>query len=360
MCTPLEECGLGTLFEELRSQASLKVAGQQFPARLALARHSFNWPDFDAPMLSAAGSALLGEMPRSDIYRAAEVQAKCSLEDLLDSAPEYISEVLTLPAPASAQADAIWAKTEIEIQAGLMSEPMTKVEVDGIWSEGKWRPAVRFAIEQRDHTWRVIHNGKTGKQNAATSAVERIHTTSSQACDRAPVSDDMRKAFRQLPIQDNRLRFCIIAVWVPAARAWRFCQLWGMPFGFKGAVLDFNRISGALVAICRRWLGAPTLDFYDDFKHSELKASVPSAYKGFQSLLAWLGYVLDPLKSKPPSTCTPYLERSLPNQAEWTRSGQTLVPSLGRGGAWRQEHSQVCAESSSMWRATCHEGSGAV
>ena len=46
---------------------------------------------------------------------------------------------------------------------------------------------------------------------------------------------------RQLPIQNSRLRFCIIAVWVPAASSWQFCQLWGMPFGFKGAVLYFKK-----------------------------------------------------------------------------------------------------------------------
>ena len=161
MCKPLEECGLGTLFEELRSQASLKWLASSFqlgllwlytvlievplgvaraaaavvispsgvfrylvlgsspgPAKVGSVRHTNSTP---------AGSALLGEIPRSDIYRAAEVQAECSLEDLVDSAPKYISEFLALPAPASAQADAIWTKTETEIQAGLMSEPMTKV-----------------------------------------------------------------------------------------------------------------------------------------------------------------------------------------------------------------------------------------
>ena len=43
------------------------------------------------------------------------------------------------------------------------------------------------------------------------------------------------------------------------------------------------------MAISRRWLGVPTLGFDDDFKHSELRASVPSS------------------KSVPPSTCTPCL-----------------------------------------------------
>ena len=68
----------------------------------------------------------------------------------------------------------------------------------------------------------MIDNGKAGSQNAATSAVERIHTTSNQAslsialhCRRLLASpleslqelhqctDDMRRAFRQLPIQNT-------------------------------------------------------------------------------------------------------------------------------------------------------------
>ena len=75
LCSPIVDEGLGQFFENFRSQAPLKVANTQHPARLALALHSFNWPDVDAPMLSAAGSALLGAMPRSDIYRPADVQA---------------------------------------------------------------------------------------------------------------------------------------------------------------------------------------------------------------------------------------------------------------------------------------------
>ena len=166
-----------------------------------------------------------------------------------------------------------------------MSQPMSREAVGATWGPGLWRPAIRLALLQKDATWRVIDNGKTGGQNAATSAVERIHTTSNQVSlslalrfrrllaspleswqELHQCTDDMRRAFRQLPIQNNRLRFCVVALWVPAASSWQFCQLWSMPFGFKGALLDFNRVSGALVAISRWWLGIPTLGLLRRFQ----------------------------------------------------------------------------------------------
>ena len=96
-----------------------------------------------------AGSALLGEMPRSDTYRMADVQAELSLKDLLSTASGYVSEILQSPSRPPHPATVVWAKTEKEIAAGLMSEPMTRETVNAIWGPGLWRPAIRFATVQK-------------------------------------------------------------------------------------------------------------------------------------------------------------------------------------------------------------------
>ena len=170
LCAPIVDKGLGHFFEGPRSQASLKVASTRHPARLALALHSLNWPDVEAPTLSAAGSALLSEMPRSDICRPADVHAEQTLEDLLSTASAQVSEIPQSPSPPPDQAAVAWAKTEVARGRGCHLGTRIVAPSSQVCN-----------CSERDATWRVIDNGKTGGQNAATPEVERIHTTSNQA-----------------------------------------------------------------------------------------------------------------------------------------------------------------------------------
>ena len=117
----------------------------------------------------------------------------------------------------------------------------------------------------------------------------------------------MKKAFRQIPIHDESLRFCVIAVWHPQNGCWKFFQMFAMLFGLIAAVLQFNRVSGLLVALARRWIVLPVLGYSDDFKYTVLagggggcsnvrQTTVPLDQAMFEDLVNWLGYVLDPMK----------------------------------------------------------------
>ena len=117
---------------------------------------------------------------------------------------------------------------------------------------------------------------------------------------------DMKSAFRQVPVQDQRLRFSVVALWCPVSSQWLFNQLRGLPFDLKGAVLDFNRISAAVVAVSR-WLGIPILGFYDDFEITEFAASAPSASQCFREFMSWFGLLLDPAKAQEPAASIVFL-----------------------------------------------------
>ena len=155
--------------------------------------------------------------------------------------------------------------------------------------------------------------GGEGGQNAATSAQERIHTCGSAAS--AAIVREFRyllgepmvgelafrqgteilaKAFRQVPLHYETLRYNVVCAWSSEAGKWQFFQMLAMPFGLKAAVLQFNRVSALVTALARRVLGIPCLLFYDDFKHSELLASVPSARDSLTDLITWLGLTKDP------------------------------------------------------------------
>ena len=80
-----------------------------------------------------------------------------------------------------------------------------------------------------------------------------------------------------------------------------------MPFGLKGIVLDFNCVSAALLAICRRWLALPALAFYDDIRVAELVGSCPSGSDSLNELFEWLGFRHDPTKHQKPSSSIVFL-----------------------------------------------------
>ena len=285
-------------FEGRKSESFCRACPGLHPDRLALAMASLNWSDHDLPILCLEGSRLLGPLSPSHIFRPAVVEPLVSLEELLVSAPIYVAQVLARPKPPEAQVQTIWAKTVKEATEGVrvMEGPYTKEHIDSLHGEGGWRPVVRFATQERSGKFRVIDNGKAGSQNDATGAEKRIHTCSSAAsaaiarCFRRLLgtslegdlslrssTEHMKSAFRQVPVHPGSLRFTIIAVWLPDWNAWSFWRLFGMPFGLKGAVLDFNRVSAAFLALARRWLAIPSLSFFDDFRTVELRASCPSA-----------------------------------------------------------------------------------
>ena len=188
------------------------------------------WPDHEFPHLAAAGSSLVGNMPVSHIFRPAVVTASTSLAELLATAPVYIDHIVKQKPPPAHQIDAVWSKTCEEFESGHMSGPFTRSQVDAIWGRDQWRPAPRFALRQRSGKLRVIDNGRSGGYNDATAADERIHTCSNLASVailrrfrdlvNAPLqgdhsvrqsTQDMAKAFRQVPLSESALRFAIVA-----------------------------------------------------------------------------------------------------------------------------------------------------
>ena len=144
-------------------------------------------------------------------------------------------------------------------------------------------------------------------------------------------TEDMKSAFRQLPVHPESLRFTIIAVWHPEWNTWSFWRLFGMPFGLKGAVLDFNRVSAALLALARRWLAIPSLSFFDDFRAVEMLASCPSADDSFRELVDFLGFRLDPKKRQPPAPSIIFLGTLEVAQDQGDPDSYGLLPKPERG-----------------------------
>ena len=118
---------------------------------------------------------------------------------------------------------------------------------------------------------------------------------------------DLKKAYRQLAVHSDHLRFSWIAVWHAELGAWRFGLLRALAFGETAAVLQFNRYPALLVAVLRRWLAIPCSIFYDDFKIIDLAAGAVSAAECFDRILAVLGWRVDVAKSQPVGSICSFL-----------------------------------------------------
>ena len=73
-------------------------------------------------------------------------------------------------------------------------------------------------------------------------------------------TEDLAKAFRQVPFHNDTLRYNVVCAWSPEAAKWQFFQMLAM-LGLKAAVLQFNRVSALVTALARRVLGIPCLGF---------------------------------------------------------------------------------------------------
>ena len=203
-----------------------------------------------------------------------------------------------------------------ELELGYMTGLFPAEVVDKLWVKGSG-PIVRFATEQRDGSFRVIDNARSGLQNDATGTQERIHTCSSSAsvamirkfkslvegplcrgCAVVQRIQDMKKAFRQVPIHDDSLRFFVIAVWDPRSTQWVFFQMFAMPFVLMSAVLQFNRVPRSWLLWQVAGLRFQSWVFYDDFKIYELEAVGKDAQDLFNEVVSWLDFHLDPKKQQ--------------------------------------------------------------
>ena len=316
--------GLSDEFEALRSDTSRRVSAHVRLDVVDMLRYSILWSDCHLLELAGHGGVLVGALPKAFIYRPGDVVPEYTPEQLLESSIAWVDSIEARSPPSDEVADVVWAKSEQErLERKFLRGWWTRDEMDSRHGRGGWRPLVRFAIAQGEK-WRVIDNGKSSHHNIATSTEERIHTTSTSAGIAAlrrlrqhagmPLVDDfeprfsthdMTSAYRQVAVAPEQLPFSVVAVWSPIARSWVYGELDGLPFGVTSAVVEFNRVPAFLVAVARRWLPIPVINFYDDFKVLGVKCGGGSEDRSFRELCEWTGYKLDPEKHQPPaSSCT--------------------------------------------------------
>ena len=306
------EC-LATSLDAQRGASSRRVAPHINLAALECYRYISLWPDARLATTMCSGAEIIGWIPEAGIYREATVEAALSEDELQESNESWIRSLLLSRPPSPDVAKVIFDKSEKERQLEILEGWYTKDEMDEKFGVGQWRPMMRFATwQENQQTYRVIDDAKKGGHNAATSATSRIHTTSAEVgfavvrrfrnLHGKPLSGDlglqiatkdMKRAFRQIPVAKEHLAFSTVLVYNIEQKAWRFGVLHGMAFGLSSAVLQFNRFPAAIVAVARRWLAIPAINFFDDFKLTEPRYAQGSGAKYFDKLVRSMGWLFD-------------------------------------------------------------------
>ena len=307
-------------FESKRSASSRRTSAHLCPASLEAARVSIAWPDDGAALALCEGVQIVGELPSFGIDRSTYLGSSASTSCFCPKANQlWLEEVLRRRPPRPEETKVVWEKSETERSLGILEGWFSPEDLHQRFGLYQWRPMMRFATWQENHqAYRCIDNAKSSEHNLCTGVEERIHTTSVDMglaiCQRFRAlfncslehdfslqasTKDMKRAYRQVPVSQQQLRFSVIAVWHPLQGRWVFGILHGLAFGLLSAVLQFNRYPALLVAIARRWLAIPVINFFDDFKITEPRCAKGSGAFYFDKLIEKLGWLFDPEKDKP-------------------------------------------------------------
>ena len=274
---------------------------------------AMQWPDVRLVADMIHGSPAVGDVPDSGLFRAVEKPASKEFGAFKAGNVAWMREckgrVLARGNREPEMAKACWERTMEECGAGLVQGPFTISEIEQSVSSGfpafgfgRCRPLPRFAVWQPPAI-----EGKDGKyrciDDAAVSGTNGEGTTTHETigCDKpdSPLcigcrfhelgppprephlrvemgggTDDAFAAYRRIVTRDGE--YTVIMLYVPrgalgvnSPACVRLFRVPGNNFGLVSAVLNFNRVPEATVAISRRLFGTPVTRFYDDHQTSE-------------------------------------------------------------------------------------------
>ena len=209
--------------------------------------------------------------------------------------------------------------TLLEVEEGWAEGPYTFADICTRFPHGFWL-AHRFPHRRTPTSAvRPVDDHAKSRHNACTSGEESI------ACENADFPsrmaslfysllggipfgsglDDMRKAFRQVPVEDISLN--VVAVWNHGDKRVDLFIIRGSVFGAISSVLNFNRMSRWISVHMRCMLGLVIAPYYDDFCVAEPMATIHSAQFSFLQLISIFGPQTDPKKHVRGAIANPFL-----------------------------------------------------
>ena len=214
-------------------------------------------------------------------------------------------------------AKAIWEKTMKEVAGGTMGPPMT---LDQVVSRYKtdFQVTPSFGLAQGldeqgkrkfrridDHTASGVNPSAHRLQKVPMAMVDyvgvMVRAVAAICTDVQFATEDMKGAYRQIPLAPADVRYAITAVYNPESCTVVLFEMYGQPFGAGHAVPNFCRVSEWLSRMLQRYFHLHVDHFFDDFFLVEPSLTVQAGIFVMKEAFKLLGFSLDPEKSQPPA-----------------------------------------------------------
>eukprot|EP00971_Amphidinium_carterae_P080182 1586754-Amphidinium_carterae.1 len=244
----------------------------------------FRWPDWELPERFVRGFRLSGYIAPSNLFTTLPYREGRPAEDLLGAEADTWNQLLTNERRSADTTELIGSGTLKEQYKGIVDPPLTKKQMDRRFGKGQWRALPRRLLWQESHNkHRMIDNARTSEHNMGTLVTETIFTTPLDVtvqvlrCLRerfqqplsGPLqpflsSEDLKDAYRSIPIDPYQQNLAVVAYRPHNTRAVHFSECKAMLFGLLSAVTQFNRVPAFLNAMARRVFGLMSWHFFDD------------------------------------------------------------------------------------------------
>ena len=284
-------------------------------ALIELLTKKFSLEDTAIAELCLSGMPIVGEALQSPFFNEFEVPAEISLAELLRSAPSRRYSLRNRIKKMAEDADpemakSIYNKTIQEVQSGSMSGPFSEDHLEKEFGKF-WNLVPAFGLHQGedeagnpkfrridDHS--ASWNNSAGKrmQKIPMAMVDYIISMISAAFSVSGKklvlsSEDMKSAYRQVPLLDSQTMISITGVYNPTSKQVDLFVMHGQPFGAAHSVPNFYRVSEWVNRCIIRAFNLMLDHFFDDF----FLVSVPSeaATNSFclREAFRLLGFTLD-------------------------------------------------------------------
>ena len=278
--------------------------------------------DGEVPDACLHGLGIVGRAQESPFFDPFHVPASISwgkyLATCQSRSQEMIDRVKFMGQKSEVElTTAIYTKTQKEIQSGTMGPPMTLEQVKEKYGDN-FQVVPSFGLSQGtdskgqpkyrridDHSACWNNQVATRAQKVPMAMIDYVAVMFRALANQGfthllSATEDMKGAYRQIPLLPSEVRYAITGVYSPESREVTLHEMYGQPFGAGHAVPNFCRVAEWLSRLIARKFHIMIDHFFDDFWIIEPKWSVSSAVFCLNRAFALLGFTLDPEKTQPP------------------------------------------------------------
>ena len=235
-----------------------------------------DYPDAKIALEMSEGFPLCGWLPQSDVF-----PLKLRPPELHVGTLELMSASFSARAISATQSSGdtqldrlLWQATLEEVQAGYLTGPFSRSELPGgavvsprfgLMQKAKLRPIDNFSASQVNSTVGLRDKLQVDSIDEICAMIKCWAQQSEGRVRLVGRCYDLRKAYRQIGIMQDHLKFGWISVWDPDSNQPRLFRMESMPFGATASVGAFLRLSQALKCLGVVKCALVWSSFYDDF-----------------------------------------------------------------------------------------------